>query len=256
MMNYMMEPIHVRNKRVLVTGGGTGIGFGIASVFVKNGARVIITGRREDVLRKATQELGDHCAYMVNDISRKDKIPELVEDVEQQHGPVDVLVNNAGISLKKNMSEMTDAEFENVLNTNLISVFSLSREMANRMKDRGKGSIILISSMAAFLAIEKVTAYAVAKTGLVGLMRSMVSEYARYGLRINTIAPGWIETPMLMRAFEGDEPRKQKALKKIPVHHLGVPEDVGQAALFLASDAASYVNGVHLPVDGGALYNF
>jgi gluconate 5-dehydrogenase len=179
-----------------------------------------------------------------------------VDNIEEKIGAIDVLVNNAGINMKKAMNETTDEDLKRILDINLISVFSLSRTCAERMKERQHGSIIMISSMTAVMGIEKVSAYTVAKTGVVGLMRAMSSEYARYGIRINTIAPGWIDTPMSRKAFEGDPARKQKALGRIAAGRFGSPEEIGAVALFLAGDASAYVNMVHLPVDGGSAYHF
>ncbi len=246
----------LNGKLALITGGGTGIGFGIAQTFIEAGAEVVITGRRENILKEAKRQLGEKCNIIVNDVADLKSIPVLVKDIEEKIGVIDVLVNNAGINMKKTMTETTDDDLKRILGTNLISVFSLSRTCAERMKERRSGSIIMISSMTAVMGIEKVSAYTVAKTGVVGLMRAMASEYARYGIRINTIAPGWIDTPMSRKAFDGDPKRKQKALDRIAAGRFGSPGEIGAVALFLASDASAYVNMVHLPVDGGGAYHF
>ena len=240
----------------LITGGGTGIGFGIAAAFVQAGARVVISGRKEAVLRQAVAALGPKASYVVNDISRQQDIPAFVQQVEAQVGPISILVNNAGRHLKKPMSQTTDEEYLAVLQTNLLSVFTLSREVANRMSTRKKGAIILISSMSAVMGMDQVIAYTTAKTALIGLMRGMVADYSRYGIRVNAIAPGWIESDMLYKAIAADPERKAKIMARIPFKHFGKPEDIGHAALFLASGAAAYVNGILMPVDGGAAYAF
>jgi NAD(P)-dependent dehydrogenase (short-subunit alcohol dehydrogenase family) len=171
-------------------------------------------------------------------------------------GPITILVNNAGRHLKKHMSETTDEEYLAVLQTNLLSVFTLSREVANRMSERRKGTIILISSMSAVMGMDRVIAYTTAKTALIGLMRGMVADYSKYGIRVNAIAPGWIESDMLYKAIDADPERKAKIMGRIPVKQFGKPADIGNAALFLASGAATYVNGLFMPVDGGAAYAF
>ncbi|WP_187264413.1 SDR family NAD(P)-dependent oxidoreductase [Pontibacter beigongshangensis] len=252
----MNNLLSLKNELALITGGGTGIGFGIAAAFVQAGARVVISGRKEEVLQKAVAELGENATYLVNDISEQKGIPDFVQQVETQWGPVSILVNNAGRHLKKPMSETTDEEYLAVLQTNLLSVFSLSREVANRMSQRNKGSILLISSMSAFMAMDRVVAYTTAKTALTGLMRGMVADYSKYGIRINAIAPGWIESDMLHKAIEADPERKAKIMGRIPFKQFGKPADIGHAALFLSSGAASYINGVLMPVDGGAAYAF
>ena len=250
------EYFNLRGKRALITGGGSGIGLGIARVFVDAGAHVVITGRRERVLKEAREQLGDQCETRVNDISELDSIPGMVKDIEANIGAIDILVNNAGINMKKPMGETSDTDLKRIVDTNLLGVFSLSRTVAESMKTRRSGSIIMISSMAAVMGIEKVSAYSVSKTGVVGLMRAMASEYGAFGIRINTIAPGWIDTPMSRKAFDGDPERKQKALDRIAARRFGSPADIGSAALFLACDASAYINMVHLPVDGGGAYHF
>jgi NAD(P)-dependent dehydrogenase (short-subunit alcohol dehydrogenase family) len=252
----MNNPLSLAGEVSLITGGGTGIGFGIAAAFVQAGARVIISGRKEEVLKKAVAELGDNACYIVNDIAQQKNIPDFVQQVESRMGPITILVNNAGRHLKKHMSETTDEEYLAVLQTNLLSVFSLSREVANRMSERRKGTILLISSMSAVMGMDRVIAYTTAKTALIGLMRGMVADYSKYGIRVNAIAPGWIESEMLDKALEGDPERKAKIMGRIPVKQFGKPADIGNAALFLASGAATYVNGLFMPVDGGAAYAF
>ncbi|WP_299430173.1 glucose 1-dehydrogenase [uncultured Maribacter sp.] len=251
-----MKIFSLQGKKALVTGGGSGIGFGIAKTFVEAGAEVLIVGRNEDKLIKAKNELGEQCRYLSFDVSQLDEIPALVQNIEKDWGGLDVLVNCAGTHLKKNAVDTSDSEFLEVLNVHLLSVFALTREFAKGMIKRKKGSIILISSMTAVMGMKQVVAYSTAKTAVIGLMRSMVSELAVDNIRINAIAPGWIKTPMLYKATDNDLPRKTKIIGRIPSGIFGEPEDIGYAALYLASDAGKYVNGVFLPVDGGAAGGF
>lgn len=251
-----LNPFTLEKKLALITGGGTGIGFGIASAFVQSGARVVITGRREDILKEAIDKLGRNSHYIVNDITDFESLPSLIEQIESEYGHIDILVNNAGTHLKKYAQQTTDAEFLSVINTNLLSVFSLTRICAARMLERKNGCILMISSMTAFFGMDRVVAYSVSKTALTGMIRSLVSEYSRSNVRINAIAPGWIESEMFLRAIDGDKERKSKIVNKVAMDHFGKPEDIGNAALYLCSDAARYVTGVILPVDGGAVANF
>ena len=250
------NPFSLTHQIALVTGGGTGIGRGITHALLEAGATVVITGRREEVLREAAQELGDHCHYIVNDITDKAEIPTLVQTIEEQYGPVDILVNNAGIHLKKAAQETSDEEFERILQTNLISVFALTRACARGMIGRQRGSIILISSMAAIFGIDRVVAYGTSKTALTGLMNSLVTEYSAHNVRINAIAPGWINSEMFHKAINSDPDRKQQIVNRIAMNGFGEPCDIGHAAVFLSSEAARYITGVLLPVDGGATVNF
>ncbi len=246
----------LQNKHALITGGGTGIGFGIAEAFVRAGAKVVITGRREEVLKSATATLGNHSQYVVNDISELETLPGLIQYIENSMGPLDVLVNNAGIHHKAWAEDTTDAAFERILQTNLMSVFSITRECIKYMKPRQQGVILMISSMAALFGLDRVIAYSASKTALTGLVNSLTTEYAKHGIRTNAIAPGWIASEMFHKAVEKDLNRKQQIENRIAMDHFGEPKDIGNAAVFLASDAARYISGVVLPVDGGATVNF
>jgi NAD(P)-dependent dehydrogenase (short-subunit alcohol dehydrogenase family) len=243
-------------KLALVTGGGSGLGLSIAQKFITYGARVIIAGRREDVLQAAITKLGANAAYKVCDLSQLSGIGALVESVEKDFGEIDILVNNAGINLKKNVLEVTDEEFAEVVRTNQLAVFSLTREVAKKMTDRKRGNIIMISSMAAQYGIPKVIAYTAAKSAVEGMTKALAVELSPLGLRINCIAPGFIETDMSAKALNNDPERKNRVLSRTPMQHLGKPDDIGLAAVFLASDAAKYITGVILPVDGGNSIGF
>jgi gluconate 5-dehydrogenase len=251
-----MKAFSLNEKRALITGGGSGIGFGIAKTFIEAGANVIIVGQDEQKLIEATALLGNRCQYRQFDITKSTHIPDFVEEVENNLGAVDILVNCAGKHLKKTAIDTTDAEFLDILNVHLLSTFSLTREFAKKMMPRQHGSIIFISSMSAIMSMEKVVAYSTAKTAILGLMRGLLVEFAQYGIRVNAIAPGWIETPMLHKAIDNDAPRRQKITNRIPTSSFGAPEDIGYAALYLVSEAGKYVNGVFLPVDGGAAVGF
>jgi NAD(P)-dependent dehydrogenase (short-subunit alcohol dehydrogenase family) len=244
------------NKTALVTGGGTGIGLGIATAFIDAGAKVIITGRRESVLKQACETLGKNALYKVMDLTEREKIPGMVETIEKEIGPIDILVNNAGIHLKKAAQETTDEEFDRILSTNLSAVFSLTRACARNMIERKSGAILLISSMTAIFGVDRVVAYGTSKTALTGLMNNLMTEYAPFNVRINAIAPGWIESDMFLNAINADNDRKQKIVNRIAMNGFGKPADIGNAAIYLCSDAARYVTGVLLPVDGGAVVNF
>lgn len=246
----------LEGKTALITGGGTGIGLGIAKEFIKANAKVIITGRREELLKNACAELGENANYIVSDLSVLSTIPELVTNIESKFGSIDILVNNAGIHLKKWAQETTDEEFFNIIQTNLLSVFALTREVAKGMIERRNGSIIMISSMAGLFGIDRVSAYGTSKTALIGLMNNLVTEYSRDNVRVNCIAPGWITSDMFLNAINQDTDRKQKIINRIALPDFGTPEDIGNAAVYLSSHAGRYVTGVVLPVDGGATVNF
>ncbi len=243
-------------KVAIVTGGGSGIGLAIAKKFTENGIRTIIVGRDESKLQSAAKQLGLNCATRVFDLSKLSSIPSLVESIVQEFGRIDILVNNAGVNMKKEFTEVTDEEFQKILTTNLASVFSLSREVVKQMKRLGSGSIINISSMAAQYGLPKVIAYSASKSAIDGMTRAMATELSPMGIRVNAIAPGFIKTAMTEVALDSDPERKSKAIDRTPMGFMGDPADIGEAALFLASNAAKYITGVILPVDGGNSIGF
>ncbi len=251
-----MKEFSLDNKVALITGGGTGIGLEIAKCMVESGAKVIITGRRIEKLEEAIKYLGKGAEYRVNDISDLKNIPSLVEEISKTFGKIDILVNNAGINMKKPALEVSDDEFVNIIDTNLNAVFALSREVGRGMVEKGSGSIIMISSMAAYYGIDRVAAYASSKTGVYGLVRVLASEWSKFGVRVNAIAPGFIETAMSKGAMNSDPDRKNRAMSRTPIGYFGQPKDIGYAAVFLASDASTYITGVSLPVDGGNSIGF
>lgn len=249
--------MNTQNKKVaIVTGGGSGLGFAIAEKFTQNGITTIIVGRDEEKLKNAKEKLGELAYAMSCDVSNLASIPAFVEKVTGQFGQVDILVNNAGINMKKDFTEVTDEEFQMVLTTNLTSVFVMSREVVKHMLVRGSGNIINISSMAAQYGLPKVIAYSASKTAIDGLTRAMAVELSPRGIRINAIAPGFIYSAMTDKALNSDPERKAKVFGRTPMGHMGQPGDIGEAAYFLASDAAKYITGVVLPVDGGNSIGF
>lgn len=246
----------LKNKIALITGGGSGIGFEIAQCMIRSGATIVITGRREDPLKEAIAQLGANAYYFVNDVTDLGSLENLVNNIELTHGAIDVLVNNAGINMKKPALEVTDDDFNRIIQTNLNAVFALTRTCASRMIPRKSGTIIMISSMAAYYGIDRVVAYAASKSGLEGMVKVLASEFSPHNVRVNAIAPGFIETNMMKTAMGSDPDRMNRALNRTPMGKFGNPSDIGWAAVFLASDAAKYITGVSLPVDGGNSIGF
>jgi NAD(P)-dependent dehydrogenase (short-subunit alcohol dehydrogenase family) len=244
-------------KIAIVTGGGSGLGLAITEKLIENNIHTIIVGRDANKLAAAKQKLGDLCEAMTCDLADLSSIPNLVNNIVAKHGRIDVLVNNAGINMKKEFTEVTDEEFQNILLTNVTAVFSLSREVVKCMLEKqNKGSIINISSMASQYGIPKVIAYTASKSAIEGMTRAMAVDLSPKGIRVNCIAPGFIATDMSAKALNNDPERKNKVLSRTPMGELGEPADIGGAAVFLASDAAKYITGVVLPVDGGNSIGF
>lgn len=246
----------LEGKIALVTGGGSGIGFYIAQCLAQAGARLVITGRREDVLKEALPKLGADARYFVNDITDLKSLPALIENIETQVGAIDILVNNAGINMKKHALEVSDEDFDRIIQTNLHAVFSITRECGKRMVARKRGSILMITSMAALYGIDRVVAYTASKSAVGGMVKALTTEFSPYNVRVNAIAPGFIETPMMLTAMNGDPSRRDKAMDRTPMGTWGKPDDIGWAAVFLNSEAAKFITGVSLPVDGGNSIGF
>lgn len=246
----------LEGKLALITGGGTGIGYGIAKAFTEAGAKVIITGRREEVLQKAVLSLGQNVLYRVSDVTDLASLPGLIKNIEDEVGGINILVNNAGLNQKKDTLTVSDEEFQQILQTNLNAVFALTRECAIKMRTRGEGVILLISSMTAYYGLDRVLAYSASKSAIRGMVMPLAEDLSPLGIRVNAIAPGFIDSPMFRKAMDNDPNRLQKVLDRTPVKALGSPEDIGNAAVFLASNAAKFITGVCLPVDGGNSIGF
>ncbi|RKR83780.1 NAD(P)-dependent dehydrogenase (short-subunit alcohol dehydrogenase family) [Mucilaginibacter gracilis] len=243
-------------KTAIVTGGASGLGLAVTKKFVQSGIQTIIIGRNEENLARVATELGELCQYKVADLGKLDTIPALISEITTEYNHIDILVNNAGINLKKHFTEVSDEEFGRVVQTNMNAVFSVSREVTKVMLQAGTGCIINISSMAAQYGIPYVIAYTASKTGIEGMTRAMAVELSARGIRVNCVAPGFIKTNMSAKALDSDPERKQKVMSRTPMGKLGEPEDVAEAVYFLSSEAAKYVTGVVLPVDGGNSIGF
>lgn len=253
----MNEAFSLTGETALITGGGTGIGLGIARCLVQAGAQVVLVGRREAELAAAVAELGSAATLVVQDITQFAELPGLVGRAEAAAGrPLSILVNNAGIHLKKFAADTAPEEFQAVLTTHVLAAHALTRVVVPGMVERGHGSVLFTSSMAAFMGIPQVIAYAAAKSAYLGMVTTLSAELAAKGVRVNAIAPGWIFSEMSRKALDNDPARKAKVLSRIQMGRMGQPADIGWAAVYLCSPAASYVTGVTLPVDGGAAAGF
>lgn len=250
------EIFSLHGETALITGGGTGIGFAMARAMHSAGARVVLVGRREAELAAAEKKLGAGASHVVHDITQLGAAAALVERVTREVGPITCLVNNAGIHLKKPAVDTTPEEFQQVLTTHLLGAHALVRAVVPGMITRKHGTVLFTASMASLFGIPLVIAYTAAKTAMVGMVRGYATEFSAHGVRVNAIAPGWIETEMSRKALDGDPARKAKIIGRTPMARLGVPEDIGWAAVYLASPAAKFVTGVTLPVDGGASVGF
>lgn len=246
-----------KNRKIaIITGGASGIGFAIAKKFVQNNIIVVLIGRDKTRLKLACETLGDLADFVGCDLSEISDLPGVVGQIKEKHGRIDILVNNAGTHLKKAIINVTDEEYQKVILTNQTAMFSLTREVTKIMKYQGAGAILNTSSMASQYGLPNVIAYTASKAAIEGMTRAMAVELAQYHIRVNCLAPGFIKTNMSTLALEKDPERKKKVLARTPLGRLGRPEEVADAALFLVSEAASFITGVVLPVDGGNSIGF
>jgi gluconate 5-dehydrogenase len=250
-----MNAFSLKGKTALITGGGSGIGKSIASCMITAGARVIITGRHRDVLEQTCKELGPALSFLVHDITQTDSATEFTNQLKHQTSTLDILVHNAGNHLKKEFLNTSTDELLNILNTHVVGSCALTRAIVP-VFFKSSGSIIFITSMAAIFGIPKVAAYSAAKSALLGLVRALATELSPLGIRVNSIAPGWIDTSMSQKALENDLQRKEKVLSRTPLGCFGKPEDVGWASVYLSSPASGFITGHQLVVDGGISVGF
>ncbi len=239
------------NKIAIVTGGARGIGAKIAERFTEEGAQVVLVDIDQESAEAHAQAIslkGAQAAAYVVDVSNTDAVKELVTQVVKRFGRVDILVNNAGITRDGLIMTMSEKDWDSVIAVNLKSVFNFIKAIARPMIRQKAGSIVNISSVVGLIGNGGQFNYASSKAGVIGATKSAAKELASRNIRVNAIAPGYIQTAMTDKL---DEKAKNTLLELIPAKSLGRPEDVANAALFLASDLASYVTGEVLRVDGG-----
>ena len=255
-MNEFEKAFSLQGQRAVITGGASGLGFAMAKCFIAAGAEAVLIGRSPERLEKACRELGEKAAYYPYDITDTARAGAVADRIRRERGEVTILCNNAGNHCKKPIEEMTVEDFTRVLNTHVVGSFALTRAFVPHMKRNKKGSIIFTSSMTGFVGMPYVTGYAAAKSALLGMTRTLATEISADGVRVNAVVPGWIDTPMLHQAIDGDTQRTHKILSRTPMKKFGTPEDIGWACVFLSSDAARFINGIALMVDGGAKIGF
>ena len=256
MVNFSLE-----GKVALVTGASYGIGFALATAFARAGAKIAFNDIKQELVDKglaAYKEEGIDAKGYVCDVTNEEQVNELVAKIGKELGSVDILVNNAGIIKRIPMIEMTAAQFRQVIDVDLNAPFIVAKAVIPDMIEQGGGKIINICSMMSELGRETVSAYAAAKGGLKMLTKNIASEYGAYNIQCNGIGPGYIATPQTapLREIQPDgsrHPFDQFIVAKTPAGRWGEAEDLGGPAVFLASEASDFVNGLILYVDGGIL---
>lgn len=245
--------MRVKDKVVIITGGGSGIGKETGLLFAKEGAKVVVA----DVNEKAGAETvdtiknaGGEAVFAKLDVSNREQTKQVVKDTIAKYGRIDVLINNAGIIQDALVVKMTEEQWDKVININLKGPFNCIQAVAEQMIAQGSGVILNISSIVALYGNVGQTNYAATKAGLVGMTKTLAKELGKKGIRVNAIAPGFIYTPMTATV---PEKILDMMKEKTPLKRLGTPGDVANALLFLSSDDASFINGAVISVDGGLL---
>ncbi|HTB62771.1 MAG TPA: 2-dehydro-3-deoxy-D-gluconate 5-dehydrogenase KduD [Opitutales bacterium] len=250
----ILDTFRLDGKVAIVTGASRGLGAAMACAFAEAGAKVALAARGEmKEVVSAIRAHGGECEAFNTDLADRTAPKKLVEAVEKRFGGADILVNNAGIIRRANFLEYSDEDWDAVMDVNIRAAFVLSREFAKRLAVRkAPGRIINIASMLSFQGGIRVPAYTAAKSAIAGLTKAMANELAPLGICVNAIAPGYMATDNTT-ALRADPVRNKSILERIPAGRWGEPTDLNGAAVFLASDAAAYVHGITLPVDGGWL---
>jgi len=243
-------------KVCLITGGAQGIGEACVRLFVEDGARVVfvdIHKAKGEALQAQLQQQGHDVLFMVCDIGSKAEVESLLSKVIERLGQIDVLISNAGIFKAAPFLDVTEADFDEVLRVNLKGAFLIGQAVARVMKTQGGGAIVHMSSVNGVLAIPEIASYNVSKGGLNQLTRAMALALVDDGIRVNAVAPGTIATELANKAVLTSEEARQKILGRTPMKRLGNPAEVAHVVAFLASDAASYITGEVITVDGGRM---
>lgn len=249
-----LSAFDLTGKWALVTGANTGLGQGIALALASAGANLILVNRSSaaETLTKA-QAMGRDAFEIKADLSDKSALEPVIEQASKISERLDILVNNAGIIRRADALEFTEKDWDDVMDVNLKNLFFLSQAFAKKVVAGGhRAKIINIASMLSYQGGIRVASYTASKSGVMGLTRILANEWAEKGIMVNAIAPGYFATNNTA-ALQADEKRNAEILGRIPAGRWGTPSDLGGAAVFLSSDAANYINGITLPVDGGWL---
>jgi NAD(P)-dependent dehydrogenase (short-subunit alcohol dehydrogenase family) len=246
----------LKDRVAIVTGAAKGIGWGIAKIFVQEGAKVVVVDWDQENGEKTAKELkdgGGDAIFIKCDVSNEEEVRAMAEKTLQVYQRIDVLVNNAGVGVYKSFTDATMADWDRAWSVNLKGQVHCSRQAVPQMQKQGKGAIVNISSVHAFQTVNGVAPYATSKGGVFALTHAMAIDLAPT-IRVNAIAPGWVYTPLIQSIFDSyDDPagQRKEVERRALMKRIGRPEEIGYAAAFLASDEASFITGTQLFVDGG-----
>ncbi len=249
--------MRLKDKVALITGGTEGMGYATARLFLGEGARVVVSGRSAEKGRRAVAELSKsgEVSFVRGDVSVAEDARRMVEETVVQFGRIDILFNNAGIYIEKSAEEMTEEEWDRLMDVNAKGTFLVSKYAVPHMKRQGGGSIINNSSDAGIIGNRNCPAYCASKGAVTLMTKAMALDYAGCGIRVNSVNPGTVDTPMLdreVKASTDPEAYMVRTVAESPMGRIGRADEVAKAVLFLASDESSFVTGAFLSVDGGS----
>ena len=247
----ILDTFKLDGKVAIVTGSNTGLGQGICKAYVEAGAKVVGVSRRPST--ETAEMLGENFYNVIADLSSCDVIPQIIEQTLNKFGRIDILVNNAGVIKRQDSIEFSEEDWDTVLNVNLKTVFFLTQAVAKQFLKQGSGGkVINIASMLSYQGGIRTPSYTASKAAIKNVTMTLANEWAKYGINVNGIAPGYMATNNT-QALRQDEERSADILARIPAGRWGTPADLAGAAVYLASSASDYVNGFTIAVDGGWL---
>jgi 3-oxoacyl-[acyl-carrier protein] reductase len=243
----------LKGVRALVTGAGSGIGRAIARRLAAGGCRVAATDVQEDRVNEVAREIrdgGGEALAIAADVAKQEEVDRMIDETVSAFGGLDVVVNNAGVGYAAFIESVEDAEIERVFGVNLVAVIRIARAATPHLKESGRGRIVNVASVEGIRGSGLLPVYSATKAGVIGVTRSNAVELARFGVTVNAVCPGPIQTEML-NPLLADERYHEKLIKGVPMRRLGVPEDVAGAVAFFASEESSFITGNVLVIDGG-----
>lgn len=254
----MKKMFDLGGKVAIVTGGNGGIGLGMARGLASHGATIVVAARNAEKSAAAVKELagvGAKATAMTIDVKDEGQVKAMIADTVKQHGRLDILINNAGINVRKPPHEINVAEWREVMETNLTSAFMASQAAYHVMKKNGGGKIVNIGSMMSIFGAPFVPAYAASKGGIVQFTKVCANSWAKDNIQVNAVLPGWIDTELTQKGRAQIKGLNERVLERTPTGRWGVPDDLAGIAVFLCSAASDFVTGTAIPVDGGYAIN-
>ncbi|NGP43996.1 glucose 1-dehydrogenase [Bacillaceae bacterium SIJ1] len=239
----------LEGKVVVITGAASGMGATHARRLSTEGAKLVITDILEKEGQALAEELGEHVKFIKHDVTKEADWQNVVDQTEKEFGPIDVLVNNAGIAITKSIEEITEEEYRKVVDINQVSVFLGMKTVVSSMRKTESGSIVNISSLGGLIGQPGIIAYNASKFAVRGMTKVAAMEFAEYNIRVNSVHPGIIQTPMI--EGEGQAELRDQLVQAIPLKRIASSEEVSNLVLYLASDESSYSTGSEFVVDGG-----